>query len=470
MQWDRAPRNPDFAKEAIYLGREDGQVLYVELGGQSSPLEISDAGSWPSPIDTAFACLKANSSEFAQSYPDVLVAGGLGSDGYLCKVGAWPKEYPNETPYSETNMFGLVESIPSWAPITDMAVARLENMPLPYDRSRASVFVSNGKAPFGVVSQLRRGLKLVVDETFGGLKGSTGLWLVDYGMTKIERDGKTMVRDYATFVVNVPGETLVLRASRTQEAGLQSQYGRSGAAADSGVWETEQPTHDDLIRRAETISASAVTAGLAVHVSCYEARIVRRSEMTFVSGLTFPSTVLGAATKPGLPCIVVALHSESGPILQIIPISSHGTFATSSEKAYHEHLAGDPTYIDMLVSDIIGPFVFVGIEDVGFSVFSIKDHTSLDLIYHDVTSARLKHRFESVALLKYGGREKLLCGTRDGLLISMDFEDIRCNDVPLRMYSNLSQSIMLTPYSRSAELQKTHPRQHGNIASVYSCG
>lgn len=467
VQWDRAPRNPDFAKEAIYLAREDGAILYVELGGMHNPLEISDAGSWPCPIDTAFACLKSDSSEFAQSYPDVLVAGGFGNDGYLCEVGAWPKEYSNETPYSETNMFGVVESLPSWGPITDMAVARLENMPLPHDRSRASVFVSNGKAPFGVVSQLRRGLRVVTDETFSGLKGSTGLWLVDYGSTAIERGGYTVSQDYATFVVNVPGETLVLRASRTQEFGSQSPFSGSRSTADGGMWETEQPAHDDLMRHAQTISACVMTAGLAVQVTYNEVRVVRRPESTLISSLTFPTSLLGAATRPGFPYIVIALYEEAEPVLRIIPVSDDGALETSSTNIFQQHLAGDPTYIDILVSDDIGSFIFVGIEDVGFSLFAISDQGSLTLIYHDVTSPHIQHRYESVTLLRMCGNEKLLCGTRTGLLVSIELGNIGSwKTTSSRTYSNILQVTELMPHSWTANLDHAHFYQHGNVACV----
>ncbi|KAJ4354138.1 uncharacterized protein N0V89_005871 [Didymosphaeria variabile] len=426
VQWDRAPRNPDFVKEAFYVAREDGTVIYVELGDIAHSLEISDAGSWPYPIDTAFACLKADSSEFAQSYPDVLIAGGFGSDGHLCKVGAWPKEYADKVPYSQTNAFGFVESLPNWAPLTDMSVTRLGNFPLPHDRKRASIFVSNGKAPCGEVSQLRQGLRALVDDTFEGLKGSTGLWIVDHGSTTFDQEGRSRRQDYATFVVNAPPETLVLLASRTQEEGSYSQ-GSLGSAWDGGVWETDQPSQDGLIRHAETISACSITESLAVQVTYHEARLVSRPQLNQVGSITFPNPLLGAATKPGVPFIAVVFYEGTQSILQVIQVSNDKAFERSVEDTSRWTLPDDPTCIDILISEN-GPLIFVGIRHVGFSLFATNEQGSLAQLYHtNISSAGasgLQQTYESAVLLTTRGHEKLVCGTRTGLLICVDLASL----------------------------------------------
>jgi hypothetical protein len=400
--------------------------MYVELGDIAGSLDISDAGSWPYPIDTAFACLKADSSEFAQSYPDVLVAGGHGSDGHLCKVGAWPKEYADKVPYSQTNAFGFVESLPNWAPLTDMSVTRLGNLPLPYDRKRANIFVSNGKAPYGEVSQLRRGLRALIDDTFEGLKGSTGLWIIDHGSTTFEQEGHLRRQDYATFVVNAPPETLVLRASRTQEEGSYSQ-GSSGSAWDGGMWETDQPTQDGLLRHAETISACSITENLAVQITHHEARLVQRPQLNQVGSIAFPSSLLGASSKPGIPFVVVAFYDGSSSILQVIPASNGKAFEMPSDETSRCTLPDDPTCIDILVSND-GPLIFVGIRDVGFSLFAISEYGSLAQIYHSnkpsAGSLGLQQVYESAVLLTTRGHEKLVCGTRTGLLICVDLAAI----------------------------------------------
>lgn len=434
VQWDRAPRNPGFPKEAFYLAREDGAIIYVELGGVANPLEISDAGSWPYPIDTAFACLKADGSEFAQSYPDVLVAGGFGSDGYLCKVGAWPKEYANQVPYSETNAFNFVGSLPSWAPLTDVAVTRLENMPLPYDRGRASLYVSNSKGPHGEVSQLRRGLRALVDETFGGLKGSTGLWILDYSSTTPGKVDSLRGQDYATFVVSVPGETLVLRASRTQGDGSYS-HDTPGSSQEDGPWKIEQPTQDGLIRDAETVAACPISDNIAVQITYQKATFLQRPQLKELDSATFSNTLLGAATKPGVPFIVVALYEGTQPILEVIPFSTNEPFRLSENRSRY-HLAGDPTCVDIIVSevDVIGPLIFVGIANVGFSIFKVDKKGSLIHAYQTIQPhtghPELQQIYESAALLKARGHEKLVCGTRTGLLITIDLADLGITTSP----------------------------------------
>ncbi|KAF9729356.1 hypothetical protein PMIN04_008040 [Paraphaeosphaeria minitans] len=437
VQWDRAPRNPDFAKEAFYLAREDGVVIYVELADIAGSLDISDVGSWPHPIDTAFACLKADSSEFAQSYPDVLVAGGHGSDGHICKVGAWPKEYEDKVPYSEAYALGLVESLPNWAPLTDFAVTPLSNLPLPHDRKRANIFVSNGKAPHGEVSQLRRGLRALVDDSFEGLKGSTGLWIVDRGSTTLQQDGHSRRQGYATFIVNAPPETLVLRASLTQEEGSYGQGG-SGSAGDGAVWETDQPTQDGLIRHAETISACSMTDNLAVQITYQEAVLVRRPQLNRVGSITFPNALLQAASKPGIPFVVVAFHDGSNSVLQVIPALEGKAFEVPDEKGSQWTLPDDPTCIDILVSDD-GPLIFVGIRSVGFALFAISEEGVLEQICHtDVPSAGplgLQQVYESAVLLTAHGHEKLVCGTRTGLLICVHLAGIKASALDSHMPS-----------------------------------
>lgn len=396
----------------------------------ANSLEISDAGSWPYPIDTAFACLKADSSEFAQSYPDVLVAGGFGSDGHLCKVGAWPKEYTDQVPYSQTNVFGFVESLPNWAPLTDMEVTRLANLPFPYDRERANIFVSHGKAPYGEISQLRHGLRALVDETFEGMKGSTGLWIIDYGNTTSNDQGNLKREDYATFVVNAPPETLVLRATRTQEEGSYGQ-GTSGSIWEGGVWETDQPTDDDLIRNVETISACSITESLAVQITSLEARLIQRPQLNQVGAVTFSRPLLGAAAEFGIPFIVVAIYEGTQSTLQIIPVSDDGPFQIPVEETSRCTLSGDPTCINILVSED-GPLIFVGIADVGFCLFAVHEQVSLTRVYDTHSSVgasrRLQQVYERAILLKTRDYEKLVCGTRTGLLISIDLAKLKRAD------------------------------------------
>ncbi|KAJ4289192.1 hypothetical protein N0V90_011534 [Kalmusia sp. IMI 367209] len=419
-RWDRAPRNPDFDKEAFYLAREDGAIIYVERQDGANLLEIADAGSWPYPIDTAFACLKADGSEFAQSFPDVLVAGGFGSDGHLCKVGAWPKEYAYKVPYSESNAFGFVESIPNWAPLTDMSITHLPNMPLPHDRDRASIFVTNGKAPFGEVSQLRRGLRALVDDSFGGMRGSTGLWMVDHGTNIVDQDGDLRKEDYASFVVNAPPETLVLRASRTQEEGSFSNS-NLGSKWDGGVWETVQPIQDGLVRNAETIAACLLSEQFAVQITYKEAIVLRRPDLNQVGTISFTSPLLGAAAKPGLPLIVVAFRKGSDIILQVIPILKDGSFGPPGEDANQHLLKREPTCIDILISDI-APIIFIGTSDIGLSIFKIDNASAVKLLVDDQGDMSLLHTYESAVLLTTHGHQKLACGTRDGLLVCSDID------------------------------------------------
>jgi hypothetical protein len=118
VEWDKTPRNPDFPKEAFYVAREDGRIMYAERG-LTGTVETIEAGVWPYRIDSAFACLSVDNSEFSQSYPDVLIAGGVGNDGRLCKLGSWPAEYSYAVPYPGSNQLSYVESIANWTPLSE---------------------------------------------------------------------------------------------------------------------------------------------------------------------------------------------------------------------------------------------------------------------------------------------------------------------------------------------------------------
>jgi len=429
VQWDRAPRNSDFDKEAFYIVREDGAVIYVECVNSSSQLEISGGSSFPYPIDTAFACLKAKSSGYVQSYPDMLVAGGAGSDGHLCKVGAWPTEYSYAPPYPETIALGFVESIPNWAPLSDLSVSQLR-MPLPHDRSRAHLFITNGKTPHGEISQLRRGLKATIHHSFPGVKGATGIWVVDYGCSTPDQDDTMDVQHYATFIVTAPPESLVIQASRTQEPPSTASAG--GSVWDSG-WEMTEPVQDHLKRDAETIAACPLTQQFAIQITCNEAVTLRRPTLSEIDTLRFPTSLLAAATRPWFQFIVVAFRENNDVVLQLVPLLNEGFFGQPNIETGRHLLPSDPTCIEILAT-ADGALVVVGVRDSYLYLFRVIESQTLRLVYstsqdENALNAPWK-AYESAVLLSERGQEMLVCATRDGCLIKLRFNTTSSSTFP----------------------------------------
>ena len=64
--WDKTPRNPEYQKEAFYVAREDGRIIYV-VRGPSDTVEIDEAGEWQCRIDTAFSCVSVDRSTISGS-------------------------------------------------------------------------------------------------------------------------------------------------------------------------------------------------------------------------------------------------------------------------------------------------------------------------------------------------------------------------------------------------------------------
>lgn len=421
VAWDNTPRNPEFPKEAFYIAREDGRVMYAEQSSDS--VDLDDAGEWPYRIDTAFACLSVDNSEFSQLYPDVLIAGGAGNDGLLCKVGAWPAEYSYNLQYPGTNQFTQVESLPNWTPLTDLCVTRFSGLRAPSERERSAVFVANGSSPQGEISELRYGLRAFVDDSFSGINGCTALWVVDHGSQTVEIEGNRERQHYATFTITLPMETLLIRIIRTQP----EVRGEFSGAWEDGVWDKAQiPTGDEAIqdsvmRDDETISACPWSEDFSIQVTRNEARFLRRPNLLQIDSISFNPPLLLAASKTAFPFIVITYRESGNTFLEIIPISCEGTFG--KQKNLRHQLAHDPTCLQLFEIDGT-PYVFVGTFDSKIVLFNLGGSSvpsiALEASIGDVKFGETLMLCESVALLSLREQLVLVCTTRNGFLLSAD--------------------------------------------------
>lgn len=416
--WDKTPRNPEFPKEVFYIAREDGRIIYAERGSVHV-LDVNEAGEWPYRIDTAFACLSVDNSEFSQLYPDVLIAGGAGNDGLLCKVGSWPTEYSYTSQYSVTNQITYIESIPNWSPLSDLAVTRLRDSK--GERERSTIFVANGNSPHGEVSELRHGLQASVDDSFSGMSGCTGLWVVDYGSLTVEIDGTHKRQHYATFVITLPMETLVIRIYRTQP----ESRGQYSGAWEYGVWNKDQvpsddePIEDGVMRSEETISACHWSDTHSIQVTRHEARILIRPSLRQHASVVFNTSLLLAASVPTIPYVVIAYREMADTYLELVQISQDITFERAQNTRIQ--LAHDPTCLEILDIDGI-TYVFVSTFDSQIQLLRLdgQDGASqvLEASLKDITPNGSHMLCESAVVLLSRGQPMLVCTTRDGLLLN----------------------------------------------------
>ncbi|KAH7371105.1 mono-functional DNA-alkylating methyl methanesulfonate N-term-domain-containing protein [Pyrenochaeta sp. MPI-SDFR-AT-0127] len=462
VAWDKTPRNPEFSKEAFYIAREDGRVMYAERASTGS-VDLDDAGEWPYRIDTAFACVSVDNSEFSQLYPDVLIAGGAGNDGLLCKVGAWPTEYSYSLQYPGTNQFTHVESLPNWTPLTDLAVTRLSGLRAPYERKRSAIFVANGSTPQGEISELRCGLHAFVDDSFSGMDGCTGLWVVDYGSQTVEIEGNKVRQHYATFAITLPLETLLVRIIRTQP----ESRGEFSGAWEDGIWDKAQiPTEDEIVqdnimRDEETISACTWSNDLSIQVTRSEARFLRRPNLQQTDSISFNPALLLAASRTAFPFIAITFRESGHTYLEIIPASRDGTFGKT--KNLRHQLAHDPTCLQLL--EINGaPHVFVSTFDSKIMLLSLNDSgvpsVVLEASIGSVQISETSMLCESVALLSLRERLVLVCTTRNGFLLSAD--------LPIAHFDNLQlewKCFKLGETSAQIARSQTDP-----AAAFVSCG
>ena len=423
--WDKAPRNPEYQKEAFYIVREDGRIMYV-VQGSANTVEMDDAGEWSYRIDTAFACLSIDNSEASHQYPDILVAGGAGNDGLLCKVGSWPTEYSYAVQYPGMNQFSCVESIPNWTPLTDLAVTQLSSPRASDERQRSSIFVANGNSPHGEISELRHGIQAIIDDSFSGINGCAGIWVMDHGSHMVDIEGTMKRQHYAIFAITLPPETLVIRVVRTQPES-RAEFSDTW---EQGTWDKFQtpsdddPLEDDVMRDEETISACTWSNKISIQITRQEARTLVRPTLRLSHSLKFDTSLLLAASRAECPFVVIAFREGGAAFLEVISISKTGNFEKTD--SFRHKLAYDPTCMEILE---IGGFyhVFVSTFDSKILLFRhSRGQTSLTMELTEdgwnSSSGNSQKLCESAAVLSCKGQYVLVCGMRDGFLLSSNLK------------------------------------------------
>lgn len=427
VAWDKTIRNPEFSKEVFYIAREDGRIMYVERDS-AGEVELEAAGEWPYRIDSAFACLSVDNS---RSSPDLLISGGIGNDGLVCRLGAWAAEYSYDASYPQANQLTYVESIANWTPCSDMGLIHVASSKASHGRDRPSIFVANGASPHGKLSELRHGIQASVDDSFGGMTGCTGLWVVDYGSHMIELDGKMVGQHWVTFAVTISPETLVIRVLRTQ----RESRGEFSGAWEDGTWDKTQlpnddePIEDGVMRDLETITGCPWSDNYALQVTRSEARILQRPSLQQRDSVTYSNPLLLAASRPKFPLVAVIYRENSTTYLEALCITNNATFAKRESQPQQRHILDhDPTCVELF--DVGGmKYVFISTFGSRMYLFRVDEDKSLFLMWEAglPTAASDGHciLLESAVVLSTSIHNQLVCATRNGYLLNFPFSPDR---------------------------------------------
>jgi hypothetical protein len=292
-----------------------------------------------------------------------------------------------------------------------------------HERDRYSIFVANGSSPHGEISELRRGLQSLVDYSFSGMTGCTGLWVIDYGSQTFERDGKTDRQHYATFAVTMPPETLLIRIVRTQHE-IRGEF--SGAWED-GTWKVDQipnddqPADDGVLRDMETITACPWTESFAIQITRDQIRVLHRPSLQQSDSITCTNSLLLAACRPSFPFVAITFRESGRTYLEVVGVSPNGRFVKSTSQHTRFQLDHDPTCVELFEVDgitciLVGTFgstiYFLRVDESG------NVHMILEDSLNNAESDGVRIVLESASLLSTKEQQTLVCATRNGYLLS----------------------------------------------------
>ncbi|KAK4506147.1 hypothetical protein PRZ48_004112 [Zasmidium cellare] len=142
-------------KDAIYLAREDGLVIWIDTKVGAKPsLNVSRAGELECHVGTAFASIGDEGG------PDILAIAGETSTGRTVGIGPFfTTRMIEEMSREEAMKFEMIEIIPNWASATDMISAKSLHANRHHSAHTDNVLVTSGRQPYGAVTEIRRGLE-----------------------------------------------------------------------------------------------------------------------------------------------------------------------------------------------------------------------------------------------------------------------------------------------------------------------
>lgn len=321
--WCRPLRNKTarLGKDFIYLAREDGIVVLVEI--KTSPdftVQTSSAGDLECHVGEAFASL---GDPFD---PDILAVAGDMSTGRIVSMGHWATARRlSEMSRVDTMYMQTMELIPNWGSVTDMATSTLPHSHSKPPRLRDSIFLVSGRQPFGTFVEIRKGLeaRMLAFLPIQDLRVVTDVWALPN-----PGNGSAII------FLSTPTSTRLFH---------MSAEGQEVEEVDG-----QQTSSFDTLQR--TLAADVTPAGHLIQVTeraiCLAASLEASFEDRFRKQYDEHESVVAAAIEPSLGLIVCAEKRGSNFAISCYQHGDEGN--AESALGFEDALrtVGEPVNID----------------------------------------------------------------------------------------------------------------------------
>ncbi|KAL1957451.1 hypothetical protein VTO42DRAFT_6019 [Malbranchea cinnamomea] len=437
--WARPMRNPNRrAFDDIFLCREDGKSLYLEIGAGGELCRQSQPGQLGCNVDTAFAIIDGGFEA-----GDLLLALGSTSGGGLFIADA--RQPPR-----------CVQRIANWAPLLDSVILQAKNShgsggggnDLVAGVSSDRLFAcSGGSTGKGSITELRYGIEarigfLIEQEDISGIMD---LW----GIPNFQSGGSFLLFSdpIASSMIAVPVDAEEIYEVDEESSGL-----------DLG---------------ARTLAVTTTTDGVVIQVTTRSVNLVVIGNAAFRNSLRFDDPVehiIAAVASGKSSLFAAAIRKKSNVRLEVWKVSTN-------EVGIQCCLVGEPILLSenqepvCLTLAALGDedFLFIGTGDGKILVGSVNFRGSICLSEHEVELHGEKIDStvcESMALIttiKHGSlRPVLFCGLRSGNIISFSLQ-YSPGELPLELKLGSVRKLGDTPV-------RIRTPEHDPSFAVTSCG
>ena len=393
-QWARPVRRKEWKPqgEVIYLCREDGLVVWLELEGERSSISLPhNIGRLGINVDTAFASLDNNGSYYIRDgtlqSQDFLVAGGDMSEGGLFSL----------TPRHPAKR---QQPIPNWAPVTSLTVSNgldfLDHYQDPTNlTARQRVFASVGKGSRqGGVCEFRYGIPAL---------SSTKIPIKDLGSIGILAMWIFVSNDKTTLLLTDPERSYVLELDVDQFGSIKN------------VSDADSATEHHLDVGARTVAAGNTEKGHIIQITEQSIRVrTSTTRRPLVREIGEGMMITAASIEGFIPALLIAVRCDDQFSLRLLSWNE-----LVLDTKIQMSLSFEPSCV---LLKVIGNrlYAFVGLLNGTLQIFRV-DGGNLDFSF--------EYRFEgefavcdSIGLISKTKEitdeadNLLLCGLRNGTL------------------------------------------------------
>jgi hypothetical protein len=408
-QWARPKRNWSRNQnfDDVYLCREDGKILYLEIGKEGEIHRQSQLGQLGCNVDTGFAIIDGGFEA-----GDLLVAAGSMSDGGLFIEDA--RKPPR-----------CIQRIPNWAPILDSVLVKAvgsrgghnatdgcQKMGFSCDRIFAC---SGGGLGPGSITELRHGLEARI------------------GLI-IEQEGLSSVMDLWAIPNLAAGGTLFIFSNplSTSAISIPTDAGEEIFAMD------EETTGLDL--DAQTLAAGITLAGVIVQVtgSSVQLSVLGENSCRFTARCQESTeNIIAATVNGGLSLFAVVIRTGEDMHVHLRKVEFHSKTLSCDSLGPPLSLICEP--ISLVIEKLNSSFfLFIGTSDGKLLVARIDPDRGLVLLVEqqiNLTPGNDESRaceFLTIMTTLRHGRElsTLFCGLRSGNLVPFDicFDEMQSDE------------------------------------------